>query len=241
MRQHLIDPEICIRCNTCEETCPVDAVTHDARNYVVDVGEVQRLQRLHLALPHRRHRQLAAGREDAKPYTLAEQLALGQPAAAARDRRRRGSRDCRPTSRGSRRSPRPARAATCRAAVVGGASVRQPLHDREAGDRDGHRQLPPDRRRRVERHPPHRARFRRRRVSRARGPDDRHRAARASMRSGKPHHVRLYSVASPRDGERPRYNNLVAHGEARHRGPRRQAGARRRVELPVRPREGRRR
>ncbi len=37
IRQHLIDPEICIRCNTCEETCPVDAVTHDARNYVVDV------------------------------------------------------------------------------------------------------------------------------------------------------------------------------------------------------------
>jgi benzoyl-CoA 2,3-dioxygenase component A len=36
IRQHLIDPEICIRCNTCEETCPVDAVTHDARNYVVD-------------------------------------------------------------------------------------------------------------------------------------------------------------------------------------------------------------
>lgn len=34
-RQHLIDPEICIRCNTCEETCPVDAVTHDSRNYVV--------------------------------------------------------------------------------------------------------------------------------------------------------------------------------------------------------------
>ena len=37
IRQHLIDPEICIRCNTCEETCPVDAVTHDSRNYVVDV------------------------------------------------------------------------------------------------------------------------------------------------------------------------------------------------------------
>src|SRR5471030_201064 len=36
-RQHLIDPEICIRCNTCEEMCPVDAVTHDARNYVVKV------------------------------------------------------------------------------------------------------------------------------------------------------------------------------------------------------------
>ena len=33
--QHVIDPEICIRCNTCEETCPIDAVTHDERNYVV--------------------------------------------------------------------------------------------------------------------------------------------------------------------------------------------------------------
>src|SRR5690349_20538900 len=36
IRQHLIDPEICIRCNTCEETCPIDAITHDSRNYVVD-------------------------------------------------------------------------------------------------------------------------------------------------------------------------------------------------------------
>lgn len=34
-KQHLIDPEICIRCNTCEETCPVDAITHDSLNYVV--------------------------------------------------------------------------------------------------------------------------------------------------------------------------------------------------------------
>jgi len=36
IRQHLIDPEICIRCNTCEATCPVGAITHDAHNYVVD-------------------------------------------------------------------------------------------------------------------------------------------------------------------------------------------------------------
>ena len=39
LRQHLIDPEICIRCNTCEETCPVDAISHDSRNYVVDVSK----------------------------------------------------------------------------------------------------------------------------------------------------------------------------------------------------------
>ncbi len=39
VRQHLIDPEICIRCNTCEATCPIGAITHDSRNYVVDVAK----------------------------------------------------------------------------------------------------------------------------------------------------------------------------------------------------------
>jgi benzoyl-CoA 2,3-epoxidase subunit A len=39
IRQHLIDPEICIRCNTCEATCPVGAISHDARNYVVDAAK----------------------------------------------------------------------------------------------------------------------------------------------------------------------------------------------------------
>ncbi len=35
LNQHLIDPEICIRCNTCEAICPVGAITHDSVNYVV--------------------------------------------------------------------------------------------------------------------------------------------------------------------------------------------------------------
>lgn len=39
IQQHLIDPEICIRCNTCEATCPVGAITHDSRNYVVDAAK----------------------------------------------------------------------------------------------------------------------------------------------------------------------------------------------------------
>jgi benzoyl-CoA 2,3-dioxygenase component A len=39
IQQHLIDPEICIRCNTCEATCPVGAITHDDRNYVVDADK----------------------------------------------------------------------------------------------------------------------------------------------------------------------------------------------------------
>ena len=39
IKQHLIDPEICIRCNTCESICPVQAITHDSRNYVVDADK----------------------------------------------------------------------------------------------------------------------------------------------------------------------------------------------------------
>ncbi|MBR9652436.1 benzoyl-CoA 2,3-epoxidase subunit BoxA [Thalassovita aquimarina] len=36
VKQHLIDPEICIRCYTCEMTCPLGAIHHDDNNVVVD-------------------------------------------------------------------------------------------------------------------------------------------------------------------------------------------------------------
>ena len=36
VKQHLIDPEICIRCYTCEMTCPIEAIEHDENNVVVD-------------------------------------------------------------------------------------------------------------------------------------------------------------------------------------------------------------
>ncbi len=36
VKQHLIDPEICIRCHTCEATCPIEAITHNDDNVVVD-------------------------------------------------------------------------------------------------------------------------------------------------------------------------------------------------------------
>ena len=39
LKQHVIDPEICIRCNTCESICPGGAITHDSRNYVVDASK----------------------------------------------------------------------------------------------------------------------------------------------------------------------------------------------------------
>ncbi len=36
VKQHLIDPEICIRCYTCESVCPISAIEHDDNNVVVD-------------------------------------------------------------------------------------------------------------------------------------------------------------------------------------------------------------
>ncbi len=38
LKQHLIDPAICIRCGACEAACPIDAITHDANNYVVNAA-----------------------------------------------------------------------------------------------------------------------------------------------------------------------------------------------------------
>ncbi len=36
IKQHLIDPEICIRCYTCEMSCPIGAIEHDDNNVVVN-------------------------------------------------------------------------------------------------------------------------------------------------------------------------------------------------------------
>lgn len=38
LKQHLIDPELCIRCYTCEETCSVGAITHNDDNVVIDAS-----------------------------------------------------------------------------------------------------------------------------------------------------------------------------------------------------------
>lgn len=39
LKQHLIDPEVCIRCYTCEMTCPIEAIVHDDNNVVVDADK----------------------------------------------------------------------------------------------------------------------------------------------------------------------------------------------------------
>ena len=166
LRQHLIDPEICIRCNTCEETCPVDAITHDSRNYVVDAGEVQLLQR-RASRPARPARSTTGGRSTARSRTRSPSSSPGTRLPAQDDaRRRRRATTCRRTSRASRRSRPRARAAPRRRRGRPRIRTSTCYTLGEAGDRDGHRQLPLTARRRVARHPPHRARLRRHRVSR---------------------------------------------------------------------------
>ena len=73
IQQHLIDPEICIRCNTCEATCPVGAITHDSRNYVVDAAKCNWCNDCISPCPTGsidNYRQVPA----AKAYSLEEQL-----------------------------------------------------------------------------------------------------------------------------------------------------------------------
>lgn len=39
IKQHVIDPELCIRCYTCESMCPAQAIEHDDVNVVVDAAK----------------------------------------------------------------------------------------------------------------------------------------------------------------------------------------------------------
>ena len=85
LKQHLIDPEICIRCNTCEATCPIGAITHDDNNYVVDAAMCNFCMDCIAPCP--------TGSIDnwcmvAEPYSLDEQFSLDRAAAALRPRRR---------------------------------------------------------------------------------------------------------------------------------------------------------
>ncbi|MFL5080763.1 MAG: 4Fe-4S binding protein, partial [Microvirga sp.] len=74
-KQHLIDPEICIRCNTCEETCPIDAVTHDDNNYVVDAAICNYCMDCIAPCPTGA---IDNWRIVARPYTNAEQFSWGE-------------------------------------------------------------------------------------------------------------------------------------------------------------------
>ncbi|MDP2252230.1 MAG: 4Fe-4S binding protein, partial [Hydrogenophaga sp.] len=227
IKQHLIDPEICIRCNTCEAICPVQAITHDSRNYVVDAEKCNWCNDCISPCP--------TGSIDnyrtmprIKAYSLAEQLTWDElPAELSAAERQALAGD-------SAGEPRPEPAAepvaqadttgqsafnsaafgatvppwsaahaytnlygpkaaqkTVTATVVG--NVRVTEVGKQAGhDYDTHHivldfgsmPFPVLEGQSIGIIPP--------------GADDK----------GRPHHARQYSIASPRNGERPGYNNL---------------------------------
>ena len=226
IQQHLIDPEICIRCNTCEAICPVGAITHDSRNYVVKVdvcngckacispcptGSIDNWRSMPRALAYPIEEQLLW---DALPAELsAEQLAsagaadtaMPPPATSAWDTKSNPS--CQEplvsASYGATTPPWSAAHAytnlygpkanvkTISARVVGNVRVTQA--DATAGaDYDTHHivldfgtmPFPVLEGQSIAIVPP--------------GLDA----------NGRPHHARQYSIASPRNGERPGYNNL---------------------------------
>lgn len=206
-RQHLIDPEICIRCNTCEETCPIGAISHDARNYVVDPAKCENCAACIAPCP--------TGAIDswrqvprASAYSLAEQLGWDTlpaqrelPAAAAPAEMppevARIVADATEGQGGAAPPPWSAAhpyvnlhsAAKPAIATVSG-NFRLTGEDASSDVRHivldfGPVAFPVLEGQTIGVLPP--------------GTDA----------HGRPHHPRLYSVASPREGERPRYNNLA--------------------------------
>jgi len=205
-RQHLIDPEICIRCNTCEATCPVKAITHDARNYVVDFAKCAGCGACIPPCP--------TGAIDhwhdvdrAAPYTLAQQF--GWDALPALEPLHVS---------GSGDVPLEVRAQASVASAGQGGAVRAP----HSAERPCLNLYTPTR--------PAIATVtgNLRLTAPGASADVRHIVLDfattsfpvlegqtlgvlppGSDASGKPHFVRLYSVASPRDGERPGHNNVA--------------------------------
>ena len=223
IKQHLIDPEICIRCNTCETMCPVGAISHDSRNYVVDASKCNWCNACISPCPTGsidNYRRMPA----ARAYTLEEQLSWDTlPAelppeelnALAGDEAAAGpaaeapapAADAQPvfvaTSYGSTLPPWSAAHAytnlygpkaaqkTITATVVGNHRVTEvgahghPDYDTHHVVLDfGPVPFPVLEGQSIGIVPP--------------GVDA----------NGRPHHARQYSIASPRNGERPGYNNL---------------------------------
>ena len=70
-KQHLIDPEFCIRCYTCEETCPIGAITHNDDNVVVEASICNFCMDCISPCPTG---SIDSWRVVAEPYSLEEQL-----------------------------------------------------------------------------------------------------------------------------------------------------------------------
>lgn len=204
LKQHLIDPVICIRCNTCEETCPIKAITHDSRNYVVDpdicngcgacispcpTGSIDNWRSVIKAEAYSLDAQLGW---DELPAELELDIAAGslaeeEPGFAPPPL---------DSARGSTLAPKSAATPSVNlhtikqpavATVVGNFRVTATDHDSDTHHvvlDFGSQPFPVLEGQSIGIIPP--------------GTDA----------HGRPHHARQYSIASPRDGERPKYNNL---------------------------------
>jgi benzoyl-CoA 2,3-dioxygenase component A len=81
VKQHLIDPEVCIRCYTCEQACPIGAIEHDGTNVVV---KAEACNFCMSCIPVCPTGSIDEWRVVATPYTLAEQYGWSElPAQAA--------------------------------------------------------------------------------------------------------------------------------------------------------------
>jgi benzoyl-CoA 2,3-dioxygenase component A len=215
IKQHLIDPEICIRCNTCEDTCPIDAITHDDRNYVVKADVCNAC--MHACRPAPPAPSTTGARCSRARPTPWKPVDLGRTAGrgAAAGSGDRGSGCGQAGHRGSvarqqirGRSGGGGQSAYITRAPWSAAHPYVNLHGVREPVTAGGRQLP---------------------LTAEDASSDIHHIVLdfgnhffpvlegqaigivppGTDASGKPHYIRMYSVASPRDGERPGYNNLA--------------------------------
>ena len=206
LKQHLIDPEICIRCYTCEMTCPVEAITHDDNNVVVDAEKCEFCMD---CIPVCPTGSIDEWRVVATPYSLEDQfgwdelpeqeeLASGADTGleAIDDAMAALLAEAHEGAGGKSKAP-----ATASKPTVNLYNLGKPATARvqgsyrltaEGADSDvrhvildfGGQPMPVLEGQSIGIIPP--------------GTDE----------NGKPHLPRLYSISSPRDGERPGYNNL---------------------------------
>jgi benzoyl-CoA 2,3-dioxygenase component A len=75
VKQHLIDPEICIRCYSCEAACPIGAIEHDDVNVVVKADACNFCMS---CIPVCPTGSIDEWRVVETPYTLEQQYAFGE-------------------------------------------------------------------------------------------------------------------------------------------------------------------
>jgi benzoyl-CoA 2,3-epoxidase subunit A len=206
-RQHLIDPEICIRCNTCEDTCPIDAITHDSRNYVVkfDVcngcndcispcptGAIDNWRQVKISRAWSVEDQFGWDALPAEQVLSADEMGNPIPSDVMRIAGEAAAGQGGPAAAPGSAAQPYIGLYTAQTPAIATVAGNFPLTQADAGSDIRHIVLdfgtlafPVLEGQSIGIIPP--------------GTDA----------DGRPHHVRLYSVASPRDGERPGHNNLA--------------------------------